>query len=170
MIRFRDARPSATEGYSLPELIITVAVIGILAAIAIANFPGARNSAQETVAETQLSELNRALLHFNQCNWDIVLDAVSNAGDDELKVLRTLQWRNPDSAQATPGSPYLPSTFCDAVSSSASDYRIQWNGHMFELLEPGTSGTGLKTGTDSPSVSGYTYPTGYQPLGASQHE
>jgi prepilin-type N-terminal cleavage/methylation domain-containing protein len=162
---------SSLAGFTLPELIATIAILAILSAVAIESYSNLQESARESVARDTVSILNRALLHFNQANWDIVLNAVPGSTSDELAVLRTLQWRDPDPAQATPGSPYMPANFSEAVSSSEDDYRIRWNGHTFELLEPGTAGSGLKTDFDSTSVAdAYSFPEDYQPLGPGQHE
>ena len=156
------------RAFSLPELLTTIAVIGILAAIAIQGYHGIQDSARETVARDNLALLNRGLLHFNQTNWDIVLNRVDSSANDELAILHTLQWRDPTGG--TPGAPYISINFGDTVSSSSDDYRIQWNGHTFELLVPGTAGTGLLTGESSPGGSTvYTFPTDYQPLGPNQH-
>jgi len=162
---------SSLAGFTLVELVTTIAILGILSALAIQSYSNVQESARESVARDTAAILNRALLHFNQANWDIVLDAVPGSTSDELAVLRTLQWRDPDPAQATPGSPYMPVKFKDAVSSSEDDYRIRWNGNTFELLGPGTAGSGLKTDFDSTSAAeAYSFPVGYQPLGPGQHE
>jgi len=155
--------------FSLPELLVTIAVIGILAAIAIQSYQGIQASARETVARDNLALLNRGLLHFSQTNWDIVLSRVDSSANDELAILHTLQWRDPTGG--TPGSPYIPINFSDTVSTSTDDYRIQWNGSAFELLLPGTVGTGLLTGESSPGTSTpYAFPDDYAPLGPTQHE
>lgn len=170
--------PSATKsrrrraGFSLAELLATVAAIGILAGVSVQSLSGLRESAREAAARDTLALLNRAVLHFNQTNWDLVLNPVPDATSDELAVLRTLQWRHPDPAQATPGSPYAPSTLPATMSSSPNDYRLQWNGRVYELLLPGTSGAGLLVGpeTPAPGATPYTYPEDYSPLGPGQHE
>jgi prepilin-type N-terminal cleavage/methylation domain-containing protein len=156
-------------GFSLPELLTVIAVIGTLSGISIQSYSNVQSAARESVAFDSVAILNRALLHFDQTNWDIVLDPVADATSDELAVLRTLQWRNPDPTLATPGSPYLPSTFNDAMSSSAGEYRIRWNGHVFELLAPGMPGAGILA-SNTPGATVATYPSDYQPLGPSQHE
>lgn len=166
--RVNHPTPALAGGLSLTELLATVAVIGILAGVSIQSYHGLRDSARESAARDTLALLNRALLHFDQTNWDVVLTPVPDATSDELAILRTLQYRNP----SIPGSPYIPSNFDNVMSSSEEDYRIQWNGRAFELLAPGAPGAGIKTGGDSPSTSTvYTYPSDYQPLArGQQHE
>ncbi len=158
-------------GFSLTELLTTVVVIGILAGVCVQSYSGLRASAREASARDTLALLNRAVLHFNQTNWDLVLSPVPNATSDELAVLRTLQWRNPNPAQATPGSPYAPPDLPDTMSSDSEDYRLQWNGRTYELLLPGEPGAGLLVGVALPSArASYSYPEGYEPLGPLQYE
>jgi prepilin-type N-terminal cleavage/methylation domain-containing protein len=163
--------PTTRAGFTLPELLTTITIISLLCGIAIASYSGLHNTARESVAHDNVASLNRALLHFNQSNWDIVLDAIDDSVADELAVLRALQWRNPDDEKATPGSPYVSLQFDATTSSSEDDYRIRWNGHTFEVLAPGTSGSGLKTGVlQTESNSTFAYPSGYTLPAAGQHE
>jgi len=163
-----NRRFSRRAGFALAELIATIAVLAILSGISISSYSGLSISAREGVARDNVALLNRALLHFNQVNWDIVLSPQANSASDELAVLRSLQWRDPDPdpRKVSPGSPYISASFDATVSSSEDDFRIIWNGRAFELLAPGTPGTGLRTGTRQPEGnSSYTFPSGYQPIG-----
>ncbi|MEO6846112.1 MAG: type II secretion system protein [Chthoniobacterales bacterium] len=152
---------------TLVEVLTVVTIIGILSGAAILGYSHVRESAEETVALDNVATLNHALEHFNQANWDIVLTPGPGETADELAVLHTLKWRDP--TNPTPGSPYLAANFSESVSTSSSDYRIQWNGYSFELLEPGTAGAGLKTGFDSSGgATTYSFPDNYQPIGPGQ--
>jgi prepilin-type N-terminal cleavage/methylation domain-containing protein len=166
------SRFSHHRGFTIPELLTTIAVLGMLCGIAIASYSGLHNTAREAVAQDTAAVLNRALLHYNQSNGDITIDAKNSSGTDELTVLRGLQWRDPDRNKATPGSPYISERFTDTISSSDEDYRIRWNGHAFEVIAPGTAGTGLKTGTlqTEGESSTYVFPADYTPPAAGQHE
>jgi prepilin-type N-terminal cleavage/methylation domain-containing protein len=165
------SKDSRHAGFTLPELLTTICVLGILCSIAIASYSGLQTSAREGVSRDTMATLNRAVLHFNQANWDIVLHAIPNSAADELSVLRALQWRDPDPQKATPGSSYISPHYCDETSSSDQDFRIQWNGHAFELIAPGTAGTGLKTGTlEAEATSTYSFPAGYELPAAGQYE
>jgi prepilin-type N-terminal cleavage/methylation domain-containing protein len=130
------------SAFSLPELLIVIATIGILATIGIESYQGIQASAHESIARDNLALLNRAVLHYSQTTSDVTVTPTSGSATDELAILSTLKTRDP----AIPGSPYLEINFRDTVSAASDTYRIQWNGHAFELLTPGTAGTGLLTG------------------------
>jgi prepilin-type N-terminal cleavage/methylation domain-containing protein len=154
--------------FTLPELLTTIAILGVLSGIAIGSYAGLHQTAREAVARDTSALLNRAVLHFSQANWEIALSPVANSTADELAVLRALQWQDP----ATPGSGFIPLTFDDTTSSSQEDYRLRWNGTAFEVLLPGASGSGLKTGKVQTGGSGtaYVFPDGYTLPGPGQHE
>lgn len=157
----------AREGFTLAEIVTTIAVVAIIGAIAIQGYQGINSASRETVARDNLALLNRSLLHFNQGVKDITLSPNYASASDELTILRTLQWRDED----LPGSPYLSATFTGGVSSSTEDYRICWNGRFFELLMPGTQGIGIKAGLATPEAEvEFNYPEGYKPLDTISNE
>jgi prepilin-type N-terminal cleavage/methylation domain-containing protein len=127
--------------FSLPELLTTIAIIGILAAICMESYSNINSSARANVAADTSALVNRAVLHYSQANTEI-LDSAAAGTTDELAVLQKLQTRDSD----IPGSPYIPSNFSGTTSSSNIDYRLQWNGHAFQVLAPGTAGAGIKVG------------------------
>lgn len=133
-------RNSNCSAVSLPEVLVAVAVIAIMVSIGI---PAMRNVIPGTsgqTAERNLNYLNGAVVAFNQAAWELVLTA-NNGSSDELAIFNSLRYR--DTTNPMPGSPYLPATTLFVVSTNASDYRAQWNGRMFELAMPGTSGVGI---------------------------
>ena len=140
--RFAAKNRKFLSAFSLPELLIVIATIGILAAIGIQSYRGIHAATRESVARDNLALLNRAVLHYGQTVSDVTVTPTSGSAADELAILSTLKTRDP----AIPGSPYLEINFRDTVASGSDTYRIQWNGRAFELLMPGTTGTGLLTG------------------------
>ena len=69
--------------------------------------------------------------------------AANGATWDENLLLLTLQYRNPDDDLADTNSPYIDPRYRPKTSSSSTTFRLQWNGRRFELLTPGTAGSGL---------------------------
>ena len=61
-------KKSARKAFTLPELLVTIAVLGVLSGISITSYTGLQNTAREGVAKDTVGILNRALLHFNESN------------------------------------------------------------------------------------------------------
>lgn len=140
---------------SLPEIVIVVAVIGLLAAIAIPLMSRVTTGSERAVATRNLDVINGAVLAFNQSNWELVLTAAADTSD-ERAIYDSLRYRAP--TNPSPGSPYLTDTTVFAASTSSETYRARWNGRMFELLLPGTAGEGwdlqrLQGSVQSPNTS-----------------
>lgn len=153
------------HGYSLPEIMVTIAIVAILAGIALATFGNVNDATRQTQAENITAQLNSALKGFGQSNWDIRTTKDDSVTTDEYKVLRSLQYKPAaSSGRFDSGAPYYPPTWNPTASSSSSDYRVRWNGLNFQLLSPGTSGTGLKLMFDSSDQAGaYSFTSNYTP-------
>ncbi len=134
VLRFR------IEGLSLTEVLVVIAFLAIVAAISVPNMIGVFSGSSYEAAKRNLNYLNGAVLGFNQSNWELVL-AASSGSDDEQRIFDSLRYRAP--VNPAPGSPYLPANAAFVASSSTTDYRAKWNGRMFEIVVPGTNGTGL---------------------------
>lgn len=126
--------------FSLTEVIVVIAVIGIMAAIGIPMISNGVSSSSAETAKRNMNLLNGAVLTFNQANWELVL-ATSSDSDDEQKIFDSLRYR--DAVNPSPGSPYLPPNATFVASSATTTYRAIWNGRMYEFAPPGSNGTGL---------------------------
>lgn len=148
---------------SLPEMMVVIAVLGIVAAIALPNISNVLPSAREATARANLEHLNQRVLKFNYANWELVLASEGGSGD-ELAIAHSLQYRSAN--DPTPGSPYLQPTLSLVTSSDDATYRAAWNGRSFQMLEPGTAGTGLDLSKMAEGGTAFSFGNDYQPVGA----
>lgn len=162
--RLWSPRRRGAAGISLAEVLTVIAVIGILAAVAIPSISGVFSPSKTAIARNLVETLNGAVHRFNQTNYELLFTGVSVSGQDEMLILRTMQYRNP--ANPAPGSPYMRNDWNPAISSSSADYRIMWMGNLYRLLEPGQSGTGLKVNFDGSDLGvPFVFPPGFTMAG-----
>ena len=74
---------SRKAGFTLVEIMIVVAIIGLLAAIAIPNFVKARNTSQANACINNMRQIDNAIQSFALENNKRDADAV---GPDDVKV------------------------------------------------------------------------------------
>ncbi len=126
-------RRGCKRGVSLTELLVVVSVLAVIAAIGVPLMLNLVPSAGEQTATRNLNYLNGAVLSYNQAVEEL------NTNATETTILTMLQTRD----NRSHGSPYLPANLKTNTSSDSSVYRAKWNGRMFEMLPPGSAGTGL---------------------------
>jgi len=149
---------------SLAEMLVVVAVVAVLAAIAIPLATRILPSMSASTAQRNLNYLNGAVLKFNESNWELYLAPDAGSADEE-SIFNTLRYRAP--TNAAPGSPYLGNNAFFTASSGTETYRAQWNGRMFDIIYPGSNGTGLDlmkvVGNPATNTA---LPTNFTPVGA----
>jgi hypothetical protein len=150
----------------MTELVIVVSILGVLATITVSTFPSLLESSKVAVATERVECLNRALHTFAQQNYEMVFNRMDSSGADEMVVLRTIQYRNPDIDRAKVGSPYFDPRYNPVVVSTISEYRIRWFGRGYELLRPGTAGTGIQMNFDGTDfTTAFVFPPNFQMAG-----
>lgn len=153
-------------GFSLSELVVVISIMSVLAGVVIVRMNGAFSAGQETLALERVEMLNQGLHRWSAANNEMSFLRRDDSTADELKVLRDLQYRNPNEALAVVGAPFVPPQYNPESSSSAQDFRIRWNGRGYELLRPGEEGSGLLMVFDgSDYTEPFQFPENYQSSG-----
>ncbi|MCB1086139.1 MAG: type II secretion system protein [Verrucomicrobiae bacterium] len=159
------------RGFTLAEAIITIAVLGIIAAIGVSAFGDITSKSKDTIAQNLVETLNQATRNFSHANWDMRFTASANSSGDEMMVLRSLQWREPDGTanqkEIFYKGPYMRADWNPDTSSDTADWRIQWTGSSWKLLKPDVAGAGLKVDFEAKDLgSPYTFPPNFKPVGS----
>lgn len=162
------ARSQRRAAFSLVEVLTTIAVIGIVAAIAIPGLGRILEGSRRGVAKNIIETLNKATRNFSHSQWDLRSAPVPASGGDELLILRTLQWRDPNpTGELNASGPFMKIDWNPVTSTSSDDYRAEWTGSSWRLLEPGTAGAGLKIIFDGSDLgTPYVHDGGFKPVGS----
>lgn len=154
------------SGYSVTELVIVISILGVMSALTVGSFNQFLGGSKDALAVERKEMLNQAVHRFAQQNYELQFNANGNSLADEMVILRTLQYRDPNVNRATVGSPFVDPRYNPISSSDTSAYRLRWTGKMFELLSPGTSGSGILMnfeGTDF--TTAFVFPPNFQTAG-----
>ncbi len=155
-----------SAGFSMTEMVITISILGILSGVVMISMGDSFLAGQETLAVNRMEMLNRALHQFSQGNYEMIFTARPDSAADELFVLRTLEYRIPNESKAKAGSPYVTPYYNPPTSSNVADFRIRWNGRLYELLRPGQTGSGLKMVFDGSDMTApFAFPPNFQMAG-----
>lgn len=158
------APPRSTRGFSVSELVITIAILGVLAGVVIFGLNGAFGASQDTLAKARVEMLNSALHRWAMAYPEMYFAPDAGSTNDELYVLRALQYRDPNEQKAAIGSPFVQPEYNPGNSSSTENFRIRWNGRRYELLRPGQQGTGLLMVFDASDITDpVTFDEDYKP-------
>jgi len=159
---------NSSSAFSLVEMVSTIAVIGILTAIAVPSIGKIVGGSRSGVAENVVQTLNKATRQFGHSQWDLRTTPNAASGGDELLLLRTLQWRDPNpSGELNPSGPFMKPDWNPTTSASPEDYRAEWTGSSWRLVEPGTAGAGLKIIFDGSDLgTPYIHDAGFTPVGS----
>ena len=166
-MKHHPAPVRGSAAFSLAEIVVVVAIIGVLSAVAIPVYSNLHSASEKAVANDHVEALNRAVTNFSHTCWKFPTAANASSTDDEFAVIRSLQYKFPAN-KLKPGSPFFDPSYDPKSSSNSSYLRIRWNGKGFELLDRGQAGTGLRfeSGNDFKKTP-YSFPSGYLPEGSS---
>ena len=150
----------------MSELVIVISIIGVLSTIAVGSFQQFIGGSKDALAAARQESLNQALYSFAQQNYEMLFNPMDGSAADEMVVLRTLEFRDPDIDRAKIGSPYVDPRYNPVSNSSSASYRLRWTGKLYELLKPGQTGTGLLMnfeGTDY--TTAFVFPPNFKMAG-----
>lgn len=128
-------------GYSMSELVIVISIMGVISTIGVSGMRHFLDGAKIATAQERQERLNQAVRNFNASNYELTFTPNPGSTVDERTMLLSLQYRNPDAPAF--GAPYFDPRYQPKESSDSKEYRLRWAGQLFELLKPGTSGTGF---------------------------
>ncbi len=131
------------------EMLIVISIVGILSGISVVSYKGYLESAERSTAIDFVEQLNNGLKEYEQNVKALTIAADDNATTEEDAIVDFLQQID----TTVFGSPYFRPNWQPVTGSDPETYRIRWNGATFELVERGTTGTGLEIRTDGSDIS-----------------
>ena len=159
------------KGFTLAEMLGTIAIVGVIAGLAVVGFGNVTGQAKDRIARNLVETLNKGTRNFSHANWDLKFNAVDAVAGDEMMVLRSLQWREPDGdpnqTESIYRGPYVRDDWNPQTSSDIDTWRIQWTGSAWKLLLPGTPGAGLLVDFEGADLgTPYKFPDNFNPVGS----
>jgi type IV pilus assembly protein PilA len=144
------------EGFTLIELMVVVLIIGILIAIALPTFLGARKRAQDRAAQSDLRNgLATAKTYFTDGDTYVAFDTGCGAGADSCTTANTtepsLDWRG----TATNGSDVVAVTAATATEVVLT--AISKSGKEFCIADSTTLGTTRRSSPAAGAAAVTTY-------------
>jgi prepilin-type N-terminal cleavage/methylation domain-containing protein len=135
-----------SEGFTLIELMIVVAIIAIIAAIAIPNLLSARLNANETAAVATLRNITSAQAQF-QASAHADED---NDGTGEFGVFAEL---SSATGVRDTGNAINPSVLSGAFKNVNGSGEVSRSGYIFQMFLPGAAGVGVPEDNDGGMVT-----------------
>ena len=116
---------SMKRGFTLVELLVVVAILGILGAVAVSNVTGYIETSRKTAAKTAVDNLKGAITNYMIANK-------KSTPPNDLKVL--IEQRGDE-------DPYIDGGEGALVDPWDNDYRIEVKGKRFVVISDGPDGS-----------------------------
>lgn len=113
------------RGFTLVELLVVVAILGILGAVAVSNVTGYIETSRKTAAKTAVDNLKGAITNYMIANK-------KSTPPNDLKVL--IEQRGDE-------DPYIDGGEGALVDPWDNDYRIEVKGKRFVVISDGPDGS-----------------------------
>ncbi|MBI4004550.1 prepilin-type N-terminal cleavage/methylation domain-containing protein [Candidatus Roizmanbacteria bacterium] len=101
------------KGFSLIELIVVIAIIGVIAGLLLPNFMGARERARDTTRKSDLKQLQKALESYRQDQNPVAYPTVYGGSGNALGVC---------GGQLGSSTVYMAKIPCDPLNTTPTPY------------------------------------------------